>query len=180
MYMQEYTPTLEIQVKSNKGQCGILIFVEAFRWTLKLHLFIFVFEWLKHCIDCSFSTMWMQAFFITLCYTKLSQKFNWQVTLFSQAARAMKILQQKEYAYVLCNSIVWKCPVFYVHDFICEMQGLKHFMQLMKSGSGAVPFQFHILLATLKLELNCPIKIPFKTPQNTCTCRNELIVPKPD
>lgn len=40
MYMQEYTPTLEIQVKSNKGQCGILIFVEAFRWTLKLHLFI--------------------------------------------------------------------------------------------------------------------------------------------
>lgn len=57
MYMQEYTPTLEIQVKSNKGQCGILIFVEAFRWTLKLHLFIFVFEWLKHCIDCSFSTM---------------------------------------------------------------------------------------------------------------------------
>lgn len=97
--------------------------------------------------------MWMQDFFITLCYTKLSQKFNWQVTLFSQAARAMKILQQKEYAYVLCNSIVWKCPVFYVHDFICEMQGLKHFMQLMKSGSGAVPFQFHILLATLKLEL---------------------------
>lgn len=51
MYMQEYTPTLEIQVKSNKGQCGILIFVEAFRWTLKLHLFIFVFEWLKHCIS---------------------------------------------------------------------------------------------------------------------------------
>lgn len=45
MYMQEYTPTLEIQVKSNKGQCGILIFVEAFNWTLKLHLFIFVFEW---------------------------------------------------------------------------------------------------------------------------------------
>lgn len=166
MYMQEYTPTLEIQVKSNKGQCGILIFVEAFRWTLKLHLFIFVFEWLKHCIDCSFSTMWMQDFFITLCYTKLSQKFNWQVTLFSQAAKAMKILQQKEYAYVLCNSIVWKCPVFYVHDFICEMQGLKHFMQLMKSGSGAVPFQFHILLATLKLELNCPIKIPFKNPPN--------------
>lgn len=65
-----------------------------------------------------------------LCYTRLSQKFNWQVTLFNQAARAMKILQQKEYAYVLCNSIVWKCPVFYVHDFICEMQGLKHFMQL--------------------------------------------------
>lgn len=59
-----------------------------------------------------------------LCYTRLSQKFNWQVTLFSQAARAMKILQQKEYAYVLCNSIVWKCPVFYVHDFIREMQGL--------------------------------------------------------
>lgn len=103
-----------------------------------------------------------------LCYTRLSQKFNWQVTLFSQAARAMKILQQKEYAYhyVLCNSIVWKCPVFYVHDFICEMQGLKHFMQLMKSGSGAVPIQFHILLATLKLELNCPIKIPFKNPPN--------------
>lgn len=49
--MQEYTPTLEIQVKSNKGQCGILIFVEAFRWTLKLHLLIFVFEWLKHCIS---------------------------------------------------------------------------------------------------------------------------------
>lgn len=42
-----------------------------------------------------------------LCYTRLSQKFNdWQVTLFSQAARAMKILQQNEYAYVLCNSIV--------------------------------------------------------------------------
>lgn len=119
-----------------------------------------------------------------LCYTRLSQKFIWQVTLFSQAARAMKILQQKEYTYhyVLCNSIVWKCPVFYVHDFICEMQGLKHFMQFMKSGSGAVPFQFHILLATLKLELNCPIKIPvpLKNPQITCTCRNELIVPKPD
>lgn len=63
-------------------------------------------------------------------------------------------------------SIVWKCPVFYVHDFICEMQGLKHFMQFMKYGSGAVPFQFHILLATLKLELNCPIKIPFKNPPN--------------
>lgn len=126
MYMQEYTPTLEIQVKSNKGQCGILIFVEAFRWTLKLHLFIFVFEWLKHCIACSFSTMWMcwafricymymmyKDFFIMLCYTRLSQKFNWQVTLFSQAARAMKILQQKEYAYVLWNSFVWKCPVFF-------------------------------------------------------------------
>lgn len=67
MYMQEYTPTLEIQVKSNKGQCGILIFVEAFRWTLKLHLFIFVFEWLKHCIDCSFSTMWM-CWAFRICY----------------------------------------------------------------------------------------------------------------
>lgn len=136
MYMQEYTPTLEIQVKSNKGQCGILIFVEAFRWTLKLHLFIFVFEWLKHCISTVLSVqcecvglseyatcIWCKKiFFIMLCYTRLSQKFNWQVTLFSQAARAMKILQQKEYAYVLCNSIVWKCPVFYVHDFICEMQ----------------------------------------------------------
>lgn len=42
MYMQEYTPTLEIQVKSNEGQCGILIFVEAFRWTLKLHLYIYI------------------------------------------------------------------------------------------------------------------------------------------
>lgn len=105
-------------------------------------------------------------YYALLIITRLSQKFNWQVTLFSQAARAMKILQQKEYAYVLCNSIVWKCPVFYVHDFICEMQGLKHFMQFIKSGSGAVPFQFHILLATLKLELNCPIKIPFKNPPN--------------
>lgn len=51
---------------------------------------------------------------------------------------------------VLCENVQY----FFVHDFICEMQGLKHFMQLMKSGSGAVPFQFHILLATLKLELN--------------------------
>lgn len=42
MYMQEYTPTLEIQVNSNKGQRGILIFVEAFRWTLKLHLYIYI------------------------------------------------------------------------------------------------------------------------------------------
>lgn len=115
---------------------------------------------------CYMYTYDVKRFFLMLCYTRLSQKFNWQVTLFSQAARAMKILQQKEYAYVLCNSIVWKCPVFYVHDFICEMQGLKHFMQLMKSGSGAVPFQFHILLATLKLELNWPIKIPFKNPPN--------------
>lgn len=46
MYMQEYTPTLEIQVKSNKGQCGILIFVEAFRWTLKLHLYIYICLWM--------------------------------------------------------------------------------------------------------------------------------------
>lgn len=46
MYMQEYTPTLEIQVKSNKGQCGILIFVEAFRWTLKLHLYIYTCLWM--------------------------------------------------------------------------------------------------------------------------------------
>lgn len=195
MYMQEYTPTLEIQVKSNKGQCGILIFVEAFRWTLKLHLYIYTCLWMVKALYrlffqynvnvLGFQNMLhvydvKRFFYYALLYTRLSQKFNWQVTLFSQAARAMKILQQKEYAYVLCNSIVWKCPVFYVHDFICEMQGLKHFMQLMKSGSGAVPFQFHILLATLKLELNCPIKIPFKTPQNTCTCRNELIVPKPD
>lgn len=45
-YMQEYTPTLEIQVKSNKGQCGILIFVEAFRWTLKLHLYIYICLWM--------------------------------------------------------------------------------------------------------------------------------------
>lgn len=178
MYMQEYTPTLEIQVKSNKGQCGILIFVEAFRWTLKLHLYIYICLTVStvlsvqcECVGLSeYATcIWCKKiFFIMLCYTRLSQKFIWQVTLFSQAARAMKILQQKEYAYhyVLCNSIVWKCPVFYVHDFICEMQGLKHFMQLMKSGSGAVPIQFHILLATLKLELNCPIKIPFKNPPN--------------
>lgn len=46
MYMQEYTPTLEIQVKSNKGQCGILIFVEAFRWTLKLHSSIYICLWM--------------------------------------------------------------------------------------------------------------------------------------
>lgn len=46
MYMQEYTPTLEIQVKSNKEQCGILIFVEAFRWTLKLHLYIYICLWM--------------------------------------------------------------------------------------------------------------------------------------
>lgn len=46
MYMQEYTPTLEIQVKSNKGQCEILIFVEAFRWTLKLHLYIYICLWM--------------------------------------------------------------------------------------------------------------------------------------
>lgn len=138
MYMQEYTPTLEIQVKSNKGQCGILIFVEAFRWTLKLHLYIYICRWMVkalyrlffpavqcECVGLSeYATcIWCKKiFFIMLCYTRLSQKFNWQVTLFSQAARAMKILQQKEYAYVLCNSIVWKCPVFYVHDFICEMQ----------------------------------------------------------
>lgn len=107
----------------------------SFQMDFKATSIYFVFEWLKHCIACSFSTMWMcwafriyymyrmlKDFFIMLCYTRLSQKFNWQVTLFSQAARAMKILQQKEYAYVLCNSIVWKCPVFYVHDFICEMQ----------------------------------------------------------
>lgn len=168
MYMQEYTPTLEIQVKSNKGQCEILIFVEAFRWTLKLHLYIYICLWMVKALYRLFfqynvNVLGFQNilhvydvkrfFYYALLYTRLSQKFNWQVTLFSQAARAMKILQQKEYAYVLCNSIVWKCPVFYVHDFICEMQGLKHFMQLMKSGSGAVPFQFHILLATLKLEL---------------------------
>lgn len=181
MYMQEFTPTLEIQVKSNKGQCGILIFVEAFRWTLKLHLYIYICLWMVKALYrlffqynvnvLGFQNMLhvydvKRFFYYALLYTRLSQKFNWQVTLFSQAARAMKILQQKEYAYVLCNSIVWKCPVFYVHDFICEMQGLKHFMQFMKSGSGAVPFQFHILLATLKLELNCPIKIPFKNPPN--------------
>lgn len=99
---------------------------------------IYICRWMVKAlyIDCSFSTMWMcwafricymytydvKRIFFMLCYTRLSQKFNWQVTLFSQAARAMKILQQKEYAYVLCNSIVWKCPVFYVHDFICEMQ----------------------------------------------------------
>lgn len=75
-----------------------------------------------------------------LCYTRLSQKFNWQVTLFSQAARAMKILQQKEYAYVLCNSIVWKCPVFYVHDFICEMQGSKHDEIWKRRGSISVSY----------------------------------------
>lgn len=181
MYMQEYTPTLEIQVKSNKGQCGILIFVEAFRWTLKLHLYIYICLWMVKALYrlffqynvnvLGFQNMLhvydvKRFFYYALLYTRLSQKFNWQVTLFSQAARAMKILQQKEYAYVLCNSIVWKCPVFYVHDFICEMQGLKHFMQLMKSGSGAVPFQFHILPATLKLELNCPIIIPFKKTPN--------------
>lgn len=43
MYMQEYTPTLEIQVKSNKGQCGILIFVEAFRWTLNKATSIYLY-----------------------------------------------------------------------------------------------------------------------------------------
>lgn len=55
-----------------------------------------------------------------LCYTRLSQKFNWQVTLFSQAARAMKILQQKEYAYMCCAIVVcenvqyFMCMISYV------------------------------------------------------------------
>lgn len=189
MYMQEYTPTLEIQVKSNKGQCGILIFVEAFRWTLKLHLYIYICLWMAKALYrlffqynvnvLGFQNMlhvyiWciVKRFFLMLCYTRLSQKFNWQVTLFSQAARAMKILQQKEYAYVLCNSIVWKCPVFYVHDIICDMQAQVWSISCSWWNLEAARFHFSFIFYwrhlnyNIYIELNCPIKIPFKNPPN--------------
>lgn len=146
MYMQEYTPTLEIQVKSNKGQCGILIFVEAFRWTLKLHLYIYICLWMVkalyrlffpavqcECVGLSeYATcIWCKKFFL-LCYTRLSQKFNWQVTLFSQAAIERWKFYNKRNMHMCCaceNVQYFMCMISYVKckvwSISCSLRNLE-------------------------------------------------------
>lgn len=112
MYMQEYTPTLEIQVKSNKGQCGILIFVEAFRWTLKLHLYIYICLWM------------VKALYIS---TVLSVQCECKIFLLRSAIRSYSVKQLERWkfynkrnmhmccAIVLCENVQYfMCMISYV------------------------------------------------------------------
>lgn len=147
MYMQEYTPTLEIQVKSNKGQCGILIFVEAFRWTLKLHLYIYICLWMVKALYrlffqynvnvLGFQNMLhvydvKRFFYYALLYTRLSQKFNWQVTLFSQAAIERWKFYNKRNMHMCCaceNVQYFMCMISYVKckvwSISCSLRNLE-------------------------------------------------------
>lgn len=87
IYKQQYTPILELQVKSKKGYLGYIC------WSFQLDFkspgpSVYICLWLKHCIDCFFSVnmfgfqnmcyMYMMQIDFLLCSAKreLSQKFH--------------------------------------------------------------------------------------------------------
>lgn len=120
MYMQEYTPTLEIQVKSNKGQCGILIFVEAFRWTLKLHLYIYICLWMNKALYRLFFQYNVNArfFYYALLYEAVSKiigKWRYSVKQLERWKFYNKRNMHMCCAIVLCENVQYfMCMISYV------------------------------------------------------------------